>query len=211
MALLIELDPAHPSPRKISQIVEELQSGGVIVYPTDTVYGIGCSILQRQAIERVYRIRRLDRRKPLAIICSDLSEVAKYAQVSNAHYRMLKIALPGPYTFILPATPEVPRTMLTKRREMGVRIPDNAICQAIVQKLGHPILSASVVLDPEGDLVNDPRQIYDDLGHAIDVVVDGGMLPSAPSTVVDLTSVEPVVVREGKGDLQKIGILPGAA
>ena len=198
MKLKIHLD--NPSMRTIRQVVEILAKGGVIVYPTDTIYGLGCDLYNKKAIERIYRIKQRSKFHPLSFICADLKHLSKFANVSTPNYKLLKRYLPGPYTFILDATREVPRMMLTKRRTVGIRVPDNEVPRCIVEELGHPIISTSV---PEEriEFPNDPDFIEESLGNQVDVILDGGVLVQSASTVIDLTGESPVVLRAGSGDV----------
>jgi tRNA threonylcarbamoyl adenosine modification protein (Sua5/YciO/YrdC/YwlC family) len=200
--MLLVINPYHPQPRKIQQVVGVLDEGGVIGYPTDTIYGIGCSIFQKAGIQRIYEIKGKDRHKPLSFICSDLKDISKYAQVPNYAYKMMKKLVPGPYTFLLQATRLVPKIMLTKRKTVGIRVPDNPICQALVRELGHPIITTSVS-KPDEQLYNDPRQIHGRLQGRLDLVIDGGVLMAEHSTIVDLTGEVPEIVRIGKGDVRE--------
>ena len=198
--MLITIHPDNPQPRLINQIVEYLKHGGIIIYPTDTIYGLGCSILQRKAIETICRIKQVDAAKAnLSFVCSSLSDLSKYAsQIDTPTYRILKQNLPGPYTFILPASREVPKILQSKKNTIGLRIPDNKIAIAIVEALGHPILSATL----PGNMVEDytdPEIMHENFGHVADFVIDGGTGGFEPSTIVDLTGDEPIVTREGKG------------
>ncbi|MCE1248743.1 MAG: threonylcarbamoyl-AMP synthase [Firmicutes bacterium] len=201
--MIISLDPEVPEIWYLIDAVQTLREGGVIAYPTDTVYGLGCDIFNKDGIERIYRIRNIPRKKQLSFICSDLKHIAEYAQVSNMAYRLMKRLLPGPYTFILPATHKVPRLMLTNRRTVGIRVPDNKICYELVSQLGNPIISASVVPD-EDDPVSDPFRIYDTYKKQLDMVIDGGVLEHAFSTVIDLSGGAPEIVRVGKGDISDL-------
>jgi len=201
--MVISLDPINPEIWYLTDAIEVFRDGGVVVYPTDTVYGLGCDLFKKRAIERVYHIKKIPRRKHLSLICSDLKHISEYAQVSNMAYRLMKRLLPGPYTFILPATHKVPRLMLTKRRTIGIRVPDNTICIELVQQLGNPIISTSLILD-EDELVSDPFKIYDHYGKQIDIIIDGGVLKSERSTVLDLTADVPEVIRMGKGEIEDI-------
>ena len=203
--MLLEVHPNNPQPRYIARAVEVIKTGGVIIYPTDTVYGIGCSIYDRQAIERVYQIKRQDRGKPFSFICSDLSHISEYAKVANSAFRIMKHLIPGPYTFILPASnlKQLPKSMISKRKEVGIRVPDNIICRELLRGVGHAILNASAE-DEHGDLLNDPELIYRRYENQIDLMLDGGHSLLELSTVLDLTNEQPVVLREGAGDLQSI-------
>lgn len=196
----IEIDPDNPQIMNIRHVVKVIQNGGLIAYPTDTIYGIGCDLFNKAAIEKVYQIKKMPRYKPLSFICADLKDISVYAQVSNTAYKMMKRLIPGPYTFILNATRMVPKIMLTKRRTVGIRVPENNICLSIVKELGNPIIStsASVMKD---EIMSDPVEIENAFGNWIDIVIDGGVLISEPSSMIDFTESTPKVVREGKGDI----------
>jgi tRNA threonylcarbamoyl adenosine modification protein (Sua5/YciO/YrdC/YwlC family) len=196
--MLLSINPRNPEHRKIRQVVQILEQGGVIGYPTDTIYGIGCSIFQKSGIQRVYEIKRKDRHKPLSFICADLKDISQYAQVSNYAYKTMKRIFPGPYTFILQATRLVPKIMLTKRKTVGIRVPDNPICLALVQELGHPIITTSVS-KPDEQLYDDPQEIHDRFKGRLDLVIDGGILLPEHSTVIDLSGDSPEIIRVGKG------------
>lgn len=201
MAAILQLHPEHPQKRHVDRVVESLHRGGVIVYPTDTVYGLGCDIFNRKAINRIYQIKQAPAGKPLSFVCSDLKDLARYAKnISNAAYRMMKRLLPGPYTFILEASRDVPKFMIGKRRTVGIRVPDNRICLEIVQALGRPVLSTSVVAAEDGIAMNDVESIASRFGGAVDVIADGGVIVSTPSTVVDLTGEEPEILRASAGE-----------
>lgn len=202
--MLLQIHPANPQPRLIKQIVENLQQGGIIIYPTDTVYGLGCDILQQKAVERICRIKKVDPKKAqLSFVCSDLSHLSDYAKpISNPVYRLLKDHLPGPYTFILPASKMVPKILQSKKDTIGLRIPANAIAMAIIKELGRPILSASL----PGEMVEDytdPEVMYENFRNEVDYVIDGGIGGMVPSTVVDCTGDEPVLIREGLGEWEQ--------
>ncbi|HEX6241008.1 MAG TPA: L-threonylcarbamoyladenylate synthase [Polyangiales bacterium] len=198
----LEINPQHPEPRKIQRAAALLQQGDVIVYPTDTVYGIGCGLTHKRAIDRIYHLTGKDESQPLTLICPDLSGIARYAVVDNVHYRMLKRLLPGPYTFLLPATREVPRMLLSKRKTIGLRIPAHPVALALVEALGTPVISTSASYRGEEPL-NDPAEIVARF-KGIELVLDAGFCGVVPSTVVDLTGPEPVVVREGAGPIDAI-------
>jgi tRNA threonylcarbamoyl adenosine modification protein (Sua5/YciO/YrdC/YwlC family) len=199
----LEVNAQHPEPRKIQRAAQLLEQGDVIVYPTDTVYGIGCGLAHKRAVDRIYHLTGKDERHPLTLVCEDLSGIARYAVVDNVHYRMLKRLLPGPYTFILPATREVPRMLLNKQKTIGLRVPDHAVALALVHALGTPIISTSASHKDE-ELLNDPAEIVARF-KGIELVLDTGFCGVVPSTVVDLTGPEPVVVREGAGSIDAIG------
>ncbi len=199
--MLLHIHPKDPQPRLIKQVVESLQKGGIIIYPTDTVYGLGCDILQQKAVERICRIKKVEPRKArLSFVCSDLSHLSEFAKpLSNPVYRLLKEHLPGPYTFILPASKMVPKVLQSKKDTIGLRIPDNTIAQAIIRELGRPVLSASL----PGDMVEDytdPEVMYENFRNEVDFVVDGGIGGMIPSTIIDCTSAEPVIIRQGLGE-----------
>ncbi len=198
--MIIEIDPERLRPRQIKQVVKILTQGGVVVYPTDTCYGIGADIFNKKAIERIYQIKRQPKTTPFSFVCSGLSDISKYAHVTDYAYRILKRFLPGPYTFILEGSRQVPKMMLTKRRTVGIRIPDHPVCLAIVKELGNPLISASAGT-PDGNLWSDPRKIAQQLGKQVDIVVDSGLISPSPSSVVSLVDDEPVVIRKGKGDV----------
>ncbi|MFZ4487371.1 MAG: L-threonylcarbamoyladenylate synthase [Candidatus Nanopelagicales bacterium] len=201
--MLIHLHPVNPQPRLIKTIVECLRNGGVIIYPTDTVYGFGCDIFQPKAIERICRIKAVDPQKAqLSFICNDLSDLSKYTKsITTPDYRILKSHIPGPFTFILPASKEVPRILKSKKDTIGLRVPDHPIASEIIRELGNPILSSSL----PGDMIEeytDPECIHEKFGKLVDIVVDGGVGGFRYSTIVDLTGVEPVILRQGLGDFK---------
>lgn len=199
--MLLHLHPDNPQPRNIHTIVTGLSKGDVIIYPTDTIYGLGCDIYQQKAIERICRIKQVNPQKAqLSFICYDLSDLSQYTKsISTPLYRMLKSYLPGPYTFILPASKEVPRILKSKKDTIGIRVPDNNIARAIVKELGHPILSTTL----PGEMVEeytDPELMYANFEKLVDIVADGGIGGMVPSTVIDCTGEEPVIVRQGAGE-----------
>ena len=198
--MLLRINPQNPQPRLIRRVVEVLREGGVIAYPTDTVYGFGCSLYNKKGIERIYLIKRTEKNRPFSFICADLKDISLYCKVSNYAYKTMKRLLPGPYTFILEGTKLVPKIMLTRRLTAGIRVPNNPICLAIVRELGHPIISTSAML-PGGEMLYDPAEIDSKLGNALDLVIDGGLCVSEPSSVIDLTEDRPKVLRKGKGDV----------
>lgn len=203
--MYLKIHPVNPQGRHIQHAVEVLKNGGVIIYPTDTVYGIGCSVFNTHAIERIYQIKGQDARKPFSFVCSDLSHISEYAKVSNVAFRLMKQLIPGAYTFVLPASrlKHLPKSMITKRKTVGIRVPNNKICLAIVKELGHPILSASVT-DDKGNILNDPEVIKEYYEKRVDLILDGGYGSLEVSTVLDLTNEHPVVVREGAGDISML-------
>jgi tRNA threonylcarbamoyl adenosine modification protein (Sua5/YciO/YrdC/YwlC family) len=199
--MLLHIHPDNPQPRLIKQVAEALANGGIIIYPTDTVYGLGCDIMQQKAVERICRIKQVDPQKAqLSFVCSDLSHLSEYAKpLSNPIYRLLKEYLPGPYTFILPASKMVPKILQSKKDTIGLRIPDNKIAQAIIKELGRPILSASL----PGEMVEDytdPEVMYENFSTQADFVIDGGIGGMVSSTIIDCTGNELVLVREGLGE-----------
>ena len=199
--MLIQSHPEKPQPRLIKQVVECLKDGGVIIYPTDTIYGLGCDINQHKAIERICKIKNIDPQKAqLSFICRDLSHLSDYTKtIDTPLYRMLKSYLPGPYTFILPASKQVPKILQSKKSTVGLRVPDNVICRHILDELGNPILSASL----PGDMVEeytDPEVIAENFGDKVDFVIDGGIGSMVPSTVVDCTTAEWTIIRQGQGE-----------
>ncbi len=198
--MLIHIHPKNPQPRQIKTAVETLEKGGVIVYPTDTIYGIGCDIMNHKAIERICAIKQINPQKAqLSFVCNSLSDLSKYArQLSTPVYRLLKQYLPGPYTFILPASKEVPKILKSKKDTIGLRVPDHPIAQGIVSALGRPILSASLPEETDGSYT-DPEIIHDTFKSRVEMVIDGGMGGIIPSTIVDLTGEVPEVIRKGLG------------
>ncbi|MCA9644340.1 MAG: threonylcarbamoyl-AMP synthase [Myxococcales bacterium] len=197
--MLVEVNPHHPEPRKIRRAVDALESGKVIGYPTDTVYGLGCDLFNKKAIDRLHQIKMMPKDKRLAFVCPDLSEAAKYVVLDDYAYRILKKYLPGPYCFILEATREVPKIVQTNRKTVGVRIPDNEVALALTRELGRPIISTTAAREGE-EPSPDPRDVDVTFPQA-EMVLDGGPGGLNPTTVIDLTGKEPVVVREGAGDV----------
>jgi tRNA threonylcarbamoyl adenosine modification protein (Sua5/YciO/YrdC/YwlC family) len=199
--MLIQINPLHPEPRKIERAVDALRNGEVIGYPTDTVYGLGCDITSKKAVDRLYQMKGMDRNHPLAIICPDLSEIAKYAIVDNQIYRVLRRFLPGPYCFILEATREVPRLLQTKRKKIGIRIPNHEVTRQLAEQLGRPVISTTAQRSGAEPHV-DPSEIDDDFS-GLALVLDGGGGGLVPTTVIDLTVQPPEVVREGAGSIDE--------
>ena len=198
--MLIRIHPDNPQPRLLKQVADCLRGGGVVIYPTDTIYGLGCDIAQQKAVERICRIKGVDPQKAqLSFVCYDLSQLSTYArQLPTPVYRALKSHLPGPYTFVLEASRQVPKILKSKRDTVGIRVPDNKIARSMVQELGYPVLSASL----PGEIVEeytDPEVIHDLFENRVDMVIDGGIGGLVPSTVIDYTGAEPEVVRQGAG------------
>ncbi|MEZ7972067.1 MAG: L-threonylcarbamoyladenylate synthase [Pseudomonadales bacterium] len=201
MSQLFRIHPVNPQPRLVQQAVEILNKGGVIVYPTDSAYALGCHIGDKKALDRIRDIRRLQRDHHFALVCRDLSDLGTYANVHNSAYRQIKAATPGPFTFILPASREVPRRLVDeKRKTIGLRVPDNEICRALLEKMGEPIMSTTLILPGDEDPLTDPDEIRELLQHQVDLVIDGGYCGLETTTVVSLEEDYPVIVREGMGD-----------
>jgi tRNA threonylcarbamoyl adenosine modification protein (Sua5/YciO/YrdC/YwlC family) len=198
LALLMQIHPEHPEPRKIARAVHILREGGVIAYPTDTVYGLGCDLLNKKAIDRLCEIKGIKREHHLAFVCPDLSDIARYAIVENHHYRILKRYLPGPYCFILEATREVPRLVQTKKKTVGIRIPNHPVARAIAKELGAPLISTTAQKPGADQPEVDPHEIAD-LFPGLDLVLDADGGGLVPTTVIDLTQGAPVIIREGAG------------
>jgi tRNA threonylcarbamoyl adenosine modification protein (Sua5/YciO/YrdC/YwlC family) len=196
--MIIAINSKNPQSRLIRKVVEVLQQGGVIGYPTDTIYGVGCDLFIPEAVRKVRRLKRTGANKPLSFICSDLKDISQYAYVSNPAYKIMKRLLPGPYTVVLKATKLVPKIAMTRQKTVGIRIPDNRICLALVKELGHPIISTSVNKPGEG-LYSDPAEIDERFGKQLDLVIDGGLIVAEHSSIIDLSSDTPEVIREGKG------------
>ena len=201
MAMLLEINPVNPQPRLIAQVVEVLKKGGVIGYPTDTMYGIGCDIFNQKAVKRVYRIKSRPKHKPFSFLCSDLKDISEYSHVGNTAYRLMRKSLPGPYTFVLAGTKMVPRIMMTKQKTVGIRVPDCTISQDLIRGLGNPILNTSAVLPDGGEIPRDGYDVNDLFCNQVDLVIDGGPMVASPSTVVSLVDDRPEILREGKGDI----------
>jgi tRNA threonylcarbamoyl adenosine modification protein (Sua5/YciO/YrdC/YwlC family) len=199
MGTVFQTNEINPQKRHILRVVEALEDGKLVAYPTDSTYGIGCDLLNKRAIEKVYDLKKKDRKKPVSVICSDIKGLSQYAVISNTVYRLLKRHLPGPYTFILPATPLVPRVMLTPRKTVGIRIPDNTIVREVVEALGRPLISTSATL-PDGTVLNGAAEIEKHFRGKIEIVIEGGC-PGAPSTIVDFTEDEPQLLRQGLGEV----------
>ncbi len=199
------LNPNHPEPRKIAHAVQIIERGGVALYPTDTVYALGCSMDDKKAVERIRRLKQMDDKHQLAMICPDLSNIARYAIVTDFAYRLMRRILPGPYTVVLTATREVPKLLLDKRRTIGIRVPASPISEALVRALGKPLLTTSAVPpDGEGAPVMDVAEGKEAWPHGLDVTIDGGLLPNEPSTVISLINDEIEVLREGLGPVDGV-------
>jgi tRNA threonylcarbamoyl adenosine modification protein (Sua5/YciO/YrdC/YwlC family) len=200
MAQYFEIDPRHPQPRLIARAAEIVRAGGVLVYPTDSCYALGCHAGDKNAMLRIRRIRRIDERHHLTLMCRDLSELGTYARVDNARYRLLKALTPGSYTFILEATRELPRRLLhPRRRTIGLRVPDHPVAHALLAALDEPLLSSTLILPDEALPLDDGREIRRRLEHDVALVLDGGSCGTEPTTVVDLTGPAPRIVRAGRG------------
>ena len=206
MAQFFAIHPDNPQERLIRQAAQIVRGGGVAAYPTDSCYALGCRLGDKEAMERILRIRKIDLKHHLTLMCADLAELGTYAKVDNAQFRMLKAATPGSYTFILQATKEVPnRTLHPKRKTIGLRVPDNAVALALLRELGEPLLSCTLMLPEDGEPLSDPYEIRDHLEHAVDLVIDGGWCGTEPTTVVDMTDGV-TLVREGRGDKAVFGL-----
>ena len=202
MAFLISIHPQNPQLRLVRQAIAAIRDGSVVVYPTDSSYALGCLIGDKEAMERIRRIRDADKNHNFTLVCRDLSEIAKYARVDNTQYRTLKAFTPGPYTFLFEATREVPKRLQNpKRRTIGIRVPDNAIVRMLLAELGEPIMSSTLLLPGDTEPMTDPHEIKERLEHQVDLVIDGGPCGFEPSSVIDLSGPAPVIVRRGKGDV----------
>ena len=202
MSQFFSIHPQNPQPRLIRNTVEILTNGGLIVYPTDSCYALGCLIGNKAAMERIRRIRRLDEKHHFTLVCRDLSEISTYAKVDNVAYRMLKARTPGPYTFLLKATHEVPRRLQTpKRSTIGLRVPDHAVTQVLLARLDQPLMSSTLLLPGEALPMTDPLHMREHLEHEVDLIIDGGFCGIEPTTVIDLVDGAPQVLRHGKGEI----------
>jgi len=207
MSQFFQIHPDNPQARLIKQAADIVRKGGVIVYPTDSAYAIGCHIGDKKALERIRRIRQLDDKHNFTLVCRDLSELATFARVDNTQYRLLKACTPGPYTFILKATAEVPRRLMhQKRKTIGLRVPENPTAQALLAELNEPLMSVTLIMPGDVDPLIDPYDIRTLLEHDVDLVIDGGYCGLEMTTVVDLADDEPVLVRQGKGDVAPFGL-----
>lgn len=200
MSQFFEIHPTHPQKRLVLQAVEILRNGGLVVYPTDSSYAIGCPIGDKDAMERIQRIRKLDDKHFFTLVCKDLSEIATYAKVDNSQYRMLRSLTPGAFTFILQATNEVPRRLLhPKRRMIGIRVVDNVIVQALLEEFGQPIMSSTLILPGNDMPETDANEIREKLEKQVDLIIDGGHCGFEPTTVINMVDVPPTLIRQGKG------------
>ena len=207
MAQFFSIHPDNPQPRLIQQAVQLIHAGGVIVYPTDSCYALGCHVGDKAAVERLRRIRGIDEHHHLTLVCRDLSEIAKFARVDNVQYRFLRAHTPGSYTFILRASREVPRRLShPKRSTIGLRVPDHGVAQALLKELDEPLLSATLILVGEREPLTDAFDIRERLEHQVDLVIDGGYLSPEPTTVIDLSGDVPILVRMGKGKVDSFGL-----
>ncbi len=205
MSPLFQIHPDNPQQRLIRGAVDLLRAGGVIVYPTDSCYALGCHIGDKDALEQMRRIRQVDDKHYFTLMCRDMAEMATYANIDNVAYRLIKNLTPGPYTFILPAMKIVPKRLLhPTRKTVGVRVPDNAICQALLAELGEPILSTTLLLPGDGQSISDPYEIRDTIGNQVQLIIDGGFCGLEATTVVDLTGEMPEVMRKGKGSVEQL-------
>ncbi len=196
--MILEIDPERPNPRKTGRIAEALKNGEVVIYPTDTCYGMGADIFNKKAIERIYQIKGIPRTRPFSFVCADLSDISRYARVTDFAYRVLKRYLPGPYTFVLEGSRQVPKMMLTRRKTVGIRIPDNPVCLDMVRILGNPVISTTAALGEE--TFSDPREMAKRFGKQVAVIADCGIILPEPSSVISLVNDEPEVLRRGKGN-----------
>lgn len=202
MAKRIEINPYNPQSRLISTVVDTLRKGGVICYPTDTMYGIGCDIFNQKAVKRVHQIKKRPKQKPFSFMCSSLKDISEYAHVGNIAYRMMRKHLPGPYTLVLPGSKLVPKIMLTKQKTVGIRVPDSPICLAVIEELGNPLLNTSAMLSDGDEPIIDAVDVENLFGHEVDIIIDGGEVYPDPSTVVSLVCEQPEILRAGKGDIE---------
>ncbi len=198
--MILEIDTHRPNPKKIARIAEALKNGEVVIYPTDTCYGLGADIFNKKAIEKIYQIKGIPKNRPFSFVCSNLSDISRYARVTDFAYRILKRYLPGPYTFILEGSKQVPKMMLTKRKTAGIRIPDHPVCQEIVRLLGNPVISTTASM---GDRTfSDPREMAKVFGKRVAIIADCGIIPPEPSSVISLANDEPSILRRGKGSCE---------
>lgn len=207
MTQFFQIHPDNPQLRLIKQAAQIIHGGGIVALPTDSCYVLTCHLDDKAAVDRLRRIRQVDEKHHLTLMCRDLSEIANYAKVDNRQYRLLKTAAPGPYTFILEATREVPRRLShPSRKTIGLRVPENTIALALLEELGQPLLGTTLIMPGESDALTDPEEIRERLGSQIDLVIDGGACSFEPTTVVDLTESEPVLIRQGRGSAHVFGL-----
>ncbi|AKQ66161.1 hypothetical protein A176_003073 [Myxococcus hansupus] len=200
-APILEVDMEHPSPRHLQRAVEVLERGGLLAYPTDTYFGLGCDLSSKKGIERLYQLKGRDKKKPLSFLCPDLSDVARYAHVSNFAYRTMKGLTPGAFTFILEATRLVPDLMMSKQKQVGIRVPDSPLVRELARALGRPLVTTSAT-NTEGEPLTDAKDIKAELGHGLDLILDGGVTLNEPSTVISLIGDSLEILRQGKGRLE---------
>ncbi|MEG3613636.1 L-threonylcarbamoyladenylate synthase [Isoptericola haloaureus] len=201
MARIVDIHPVDPQPRLVRQVVDALDSGALVAYPTDSGYALGCRVGQHDGAERIRRIRRLDAKHHFTLVCADFAQMGQLVRLDNAEFRAIKAATPGPYTFVLPATAEVPRRLAhPKKKTVGVRIPDSRLVQAILRELGEPLLSSTLILPDQDVAMTEGWQVAEELDNDVDLVVESGVVTAAPTTVVDFSGPTPEVVREGAGD-----------
>ncbi len=201
MARILEITSHNPQPHQIAQVRDLLKKGAVIAYPTDTMYGIGCDIFNQKAVKRVHQIKQRPKHKPFSFMCASLKNISEYGHVSNLAYRLMRKNLPGPYTFVLSGTKLVPKIMLTRQKTVGIRVPENPICLAMIEELGNPVLNTSAVRNKERETVLDASDVNKLFGKQLDLIIDGGEIYPNPSTVVSLLTDEPIILREGKGNI----------
>lgn len=202
MAMLLDINPYNPQPRLISQVVDVLKKGGVVCYPTDTMYGIGCDIFNQKAVKRVHQIKNRPKHKPFSFMCSGLKNISEYSHVGNTAYRLMRKCMPGPYTFVLSGTKLVPKIMLTRQKTVGIRVPDYPICLELIRRLGNPILTTSALQNKDAEPPLDGFDVNDIFGNQVDLIIDGGRIAPDPSTVVSLIDDRPEILREGKGNIK---------
>jgi len=196
----LQIHPENPQIRYLKAAADVLRDGGLIIYPTDSVYGLGCNLFNKSAVEKIYHCKGNDKRKLLSFICPDLKGISEYAYIPNAAYKVMRHLLPGPYTFILNATKQTPKILLEKRKTVGIRVPDNIVCQSLLTEFGKPIISTSACL-PNQEFLSDPEEIVSTFAHIVDLFLDSGPGNLEPSTIIDFTQDEPVVLRHGKGKI----------
>jgi len=196
---ILSINQKNPQSRLIDRVASLLRQGGIICYPTDTMYGLGCDIYNQKAVNRIFQIKKRPKHKPFSFMCSSLKDVSTYCHLSNTAYKIMRKNLPGPYTFILPAMKIVPKILITKQKTVGIRVPDNAICQNLVEALGNPILTTSAAVPPDEEACPEAFQVEEAFGKLVDLVIDGGPVFANPSTVISMVGEEYEILREGKG------------